>query len=226
MGIDSDVLVDELREHLGVDIDDPVWSVPTLELLLNRALWEVMNKFNFRENESSYSFLTVIGQAEYDVPSSFEAMQGIGIQDVRSLQWTKLGRIDIAQYQDWLTGNTQDYAKPEKYFRRDDTITLWKTPDQVYNVQVYNLITIADISADPIVNLTIPQEWHEIILFGGLWRGYLKAGDMERSNQIKSQQVALINSTVPVQAKEETDSRDVGLSIRPSEPSRRRSLWR
>jgi hypothetical protein len=78
------------------------------------------------------------------------------------------------------------------------------------------------------VNPDIPQEWHELILFGGVWRGYIKLGDYNRANAMKNHQVGLIESTVPVEAKEETDSRDVGLSIRPTNESRnfRRRLWR
>ncbi|KKL27584.1 hypothetical protein LCGC14_2383720 [marine sediment metagenome] len=57
MAIDLAVLRTELRVHLGYESDgtDDL-SDGDADLLLNRAFWELLNKFNFREEECSIEF--------------------------------------------------------------------------------------------------------------------------------------------------------------------------
>ena len=51
---------------------------------------------------------------------------------------------------------------------------------------------------------------------GGHWRGLARLRDFEGAREVKNQQISLINSTVPVESKEEVDSPLAGIEI-PSE---------
>ena len=57
------------------------------------------------------------------------------------------------------------------------------------------------------------QSWHEIVLYGGLWRAFIGMNDYQRANAAKQHQSALVASSVPVEAKEEYDSHRAHLEV-------------
>ena len=62
----------ELRVHLGYESDgtDDL-SDNAADLLLNRALWELLNKFNFREEECSIEFTIAEDEDFISLPSQY-----------------------------------------------------------------------------------------------------------------------------------------------------------
>lgn len=214
MSMNLDTLRTKMRKHTGedeFDVDDP-----DVDLLLNQSYWELMDKFPFREKERKSETAFVADQRLYVAPSPFEALQHIAVvQDVNagdSGQHTKLRRMDLKWYEDQYATGDGNTGLPTHYARRDNGFYAWPTPDLAYGMVVYYWTTLADLVADIDVP-DMPQVWNEIIMYGGAWRRLLELGDMVRSRELRNHQVGLINSTQPVEAKEEGDSRFVGIDL-------------
>lgn len=217
MPIDLAVLRTELRIHLGYESDgtDDL-SDDNADLLLNRAFWELLNKFNFREEECSIEFTVDDGEDFISLPTLFESIRKLSILNSTTNQWTPLDRIDINEFERIANDDTSNKGAPEKYFREGIGIRLLSSggggPDATYTLRIKYRVTLADLSSSN-TTMVIPEAWHELVLFGGHWRGLLRLRDFEGAREIKNQQIALINSTVPVEAKEEVDSPLAGVSI-------------
>ena len=210
MTISVDELRDELRIHLGVDIND--LPDADADLLTNRAYWEIIDKFKFREKEVTQTWQTVIGTRLYAAPSPFEALRQLSIEDLNDQSHTPLKRFTTYEYERDYVNRSDAQDKPIGYVRESNEIRLLPTPDNVYTITMKYWTVLADLS-DSNNNPPIPQVWHEVILYGAIWRAYLRLGDLSRGNQFKSQQIALINTITPTEGKEEEDSHTAGVNV-------------
>lgn len=220
MPIDLGVLRTELRVHLGYEpggTDD--LSNTDADLLLNRAFWELLNKFNFREEECSIEFTVDDGEDFISLPTLFESIRTLSILNADSNQWTPLDRMDIHEFEKVANDDTSAKGAPVKYFREGAGIRLISIagggPDATYTLRIKYRITLADLG-DSNTTMVIPEAWHELVLYGGFWRGLQRLRDYAAATEIRNTQIALINSTVEVESKEEADSPLAGVSI-PSE---------
>lgn len=201
----------ELRKHLGQDEDD--LPDDDADLLLNRTYWEILEKFHIRETESSTTITTVAGQREYELPPSFESLRISSFVDPDSGQHTKLDRISIKDYENIYQDDSDAEGPPTKYYRQNDSIVLWPTPDQVYTIVIYYLQTLDDLSdADP--NPALPKSWQELVLLGATWRGFLQVNDYTKAPLAQKTYAQLLSTAVPVESKEEWDSSTAGVSVR------------
>lgn len=210
MSINLGLLRTELREHLGVDSGE--LSDSSADLLLNRTYWELMAKFHFRETESSTTMTTTQGMREYPVPVDLDSLRISAIVDPLSGQHTQLERMTIKQYESDYSQDTEEQGFPTKYFRADGSIVLWPTPDDTYTIVLHYRTRLNDL-ADSGDIPNFPQDWHEIILKGAVWRGYTRFGDYQRSPKAKSDYYDAIATAVPTESKEEFDSSTAGVSV-------------
>ena len=210
MGIDLDTMRSDLRDATGTD-DSDMPDTKT-DLLLNRAYWALGSKFPYRQKEITATFPTVIGEERYNMPTLFESLRSLAIQDLDDLRWEPLDRIGAKFFDENSSSHTDDRAFPEKYLRDGECIKLLPIPDKVYTLRIRYLNTLADLVLDTDSPI-IPQEWHEIIYFGGLWRAYLSFGDFIRGNATRRHQETLIAAIVPVEAKEEGDTSRIGVGM-------------
>lgn len=201
-----------IRKATGVEEGDSDLTTDEIDLYLNRALWELDNKFPFKEKEKTVTFNMVIGTRNYDVPKPFEAVKSVAIMDRYSGAFKTLRYMETFEYENLYVEGALAYGKPVGYTREDCFVRVWPTPDFAYKISLKRWITLTDLSNTHDYP-DIPQVWHEIIQFGGLWRTYLDFGDLSRANQIKNHQIALINSTVPTQSKEEGRDKYAGLEV-------------
>lgn len=205
-------LRDEVRDHLGVD--DVEYPNTTVDLLLNRSWWEVMDVFKFRETESLADWNTVIGQQSYTYTqvgvTLLEAVKTISIEDINSKLHTPLDYMEPEVYEMEYVNRTDARAKPTRYTRIGTNVILWPTPDLVYPMRTLAKVTLADIAAG---GVSIPQSWHEIIMFGGVWRGFAKLGDWNRKQGAQSTQIGLMNSKTPTESKEKENVPMAGLQV-------------
>jgi hypothetical protein len=211
MALDINDMITGVRRVTGEDTDDI--SDADVTLILNESWWEIMDKFNFREKETTGFEDTVIGQAEYPAPTPFEAIRQISIQDINTLQHYKLERMLPADYESYLNDDPSQQDFPTRYVREGCLFRLWPTPDNVYPLTIKYLTVLPDLSQTLFPNPPIPQVWGEVIKMGGIWRRFRDIGDITRMTTYINVQTRLLNSTSPVETKEEYDSREARLEV-------------
>ena len=218
MTIELAALRTELREHLGYGDENAladgsrVLKDTDADLLLNRSFWELLNKFPFREKEKSSTLVTVAGTEFYTLPVSFEAIRGVSIQDSTTLDWTPIDRMTEDVFERNRSASTDARGLPTGYFRQGEGILLQPVPDLVYTLRFHYWITLADLATGNIDPL-IPAVWHEVILFGAVYRGLIRAKEYQGGNNVRAHQLTLLNSIVPTEAKEEFDSSRAGIEL-------------
>lgn len=212
-GFPVDDIIDEIYNITGADNDDRARSVVLLDC--NRSFWELMNKFNFKENESVGDFDTVAGDDTYattDVISTFEALRDVTVEDPDLLTWAPVEQASIQEIDAIFNSNTYARGKPTKYRREGSTIIFRPVPDQVYTIQCRCWLTLQDL-ADSATAPTIPQAWHEIIMYGGLYRTFFGIGDVNRGDYFKKHTWDMMGSTIPIESKEQIDTKTAGISL-------------
>lgn len=224
MGMTLQQIRDSLRRHTGTDVNDLDDDVA--DELISRTYEELSDKYPFREKDFRLDFdtsldpvLVVRYQNKYTFPANFVAVRVVSVTDENGKKH-KLERMTLARLEE--VTNTQDYADaiPTHYVRDNGCLILWPRPDQEYSITVRYEKSLSDlIDADDEPDL--PRSWHEIILLGSVWRAYLEFGDNNRAQIYKDQQVALIRSSVPVEAKEEFDATKSGVEVLGREYRRR-----
>lgn len=210
--LDIGQLRTDLRRNLGVISTDEGFDDDGCDLLLNQSLWHLLNVYPFREKERSTTYELTVGLRSYSLPTLFDAVQLVSIQDMFSDAHTKLERMTREVYESEYVNNADAYGKPEKYYREGACIVYWPTPDDTYTITLKYLITLSDLEdANP--DFPLPNNWYEILLLGAQWRGHLALKQWSELTNCKNLQASIINDVVPVEAKEEKDSRRAGFSV-------------
>ena len=213
MGLDLDAMCDEVWSVTGTDSGDPQMTRDKVILYLNRSYWELLDKYHFREKDVTETFNTTEGERLYEVPTPFEALQNIAIIDPDTTQSTPLKRMSTEKYNTEYNTDDDQWAIPTHYVREDCAIKLWPTPDSnEYTIVIKYWAVLSDLSEDSNPTPDIPRSWHEIIMYGGVWRAFIALRDFMSANAMKAHQKALIDTMVPVEAKEETHSPNAGLA--------------
>jgi hypothetical protein len=223
MGLSTDQLISELRVYTGVDSNE----LPDADALtiLNISWWEVMDKFKFREKESCVVMQavgeptgsTVAGNRDYILPGDLEASRIVAILNPNDQRHYELERMSEKEYENVYSEDPTLQAIPTNYVRYSNFVRLYPTPDQDYTITLYYWTRLQDLASNS--NLTIPQSWHEIILFGGVWRVYARIGDLQRKASFQFDQQRLIETSIPVEVKEQYDTSRAGVSVPTAEDS-------
>lgn len=208
MGLSSSTLITDLKANCGLQEDDTEYDNTLCLQLLNQSFWEILDKFKFREKETSYDGTMVISQRDYTIPANCEATRIlVGIDDVDTTlgQHTPLIQMSIEQYEAAYASDESLEAQPTHYVRYADYYRFYPTPDDEYSFVLYYWKSLDDLSVlnDP----EIPRSWHELVLFGGVWRTFARIGDLPRAGWWKQEQLGLIESSIPVESKEKIDTR-------------------
>jgi hypothetical protein len=208
----------DLLKHCGVLTTDPGFNNDGCDLLLNRSLWALMNMFPFRQTEDTKLFDTTIGEPRYTLPTLFEAVRQISIEDDISFEHSILDPMTILEYEAQFIDTIASRAKPTHYIRYGTTLRLFPTPDAVYSIVIKHVITLADLDDDN-TGFPIPKNWYEIVLYGGIYRGYFLIKNPAMAKDFEDQQAIWINAALPVESKEEIDRHKAGVSIKGYEPN-------
>lgn len=207
---------DKLRRICGVDITDDGFDNTGVDLLLNQSLWEIADMFKFREAETDYTNSSVIGTAAIAVQADLNGLQKVSIEDANSSQHTTLDEMSLQDYETDYVDSSTAQGKPTHFVRRGSNIILWPTPDAVYEIKSYYRKTVADMTSGGLVT---PQAWDEVILFGGVWRGFVELGDFNRKREAKETQMELLSTKETNETKEKVNRPFAGLQMmRPPYP--------
>lgn len=196
----------DLRDHLGVDESDLIDA--DADRLLNRSWWPMAAQLRFNEKDAEFSFTTVASQQDYAFPSNSDAVERVVIKDPDTGSWEPLAKID-----DWTMFEKQDEdedAVPSHYSRRGSEFILWPVPDSAYEVRVKYQQTLVDLQAS---GPGVPQEWHEVILWGAVSRGFFQLGDWARGKEAQNQQAVFLQSLSTQEERETIDRPMVGLRV-------------
>jgi hypothetical protein len=196
----------------GLALTSGDMSPADVDSLLNRTYWEILEKFHIRETESATTFTTNQGQREYVLPPDFESLRISAIVDPNTMQHSKLDLFSVKEYEQVYNESEEEQAFPTKYFRANESIILWPTPDDTYDIVIHYRQTLADLATgnpDP----ALPRSWQELLIFGAIFRGWLELNDYERANAMKAHYIGMLNSMVPQESKEESDTSLAGLQL-------------
>lgn len=200
MGLSLQQLRDGVRKPLGVDSDDLPDS--DVDLLLNQSWWQIADDLDFREKETSRTYSTVYGTADYPSSVDMEGIQLVSIEDRYSSSHSVLTPMTELLYESSFVDTTAAYGVPTHYVRRASGITLWPTPNNVYEIKELYYKTLADIAAN---GPPIPQSWHEIIKYGAIYRGFADFGDYNRSRAARTMQLELMAGKETPETQEKQD---------------------
>lgn len=195
-----------LRQGLGgLDTTD----LPDVDAdeLLNWALWELEDKFPFKEKECLRTAQTLDGMKSYDLPSDLDALKGVAIQDSEG-QWYPLERISEHREDEIFRDSADTEARPTKYYREDDKIVLHPTPDKAYTMQIRMWRTVASLLEGQVETPGLPRNWHELVIEGAIARGHFYSQDYDEARQATNFQLGKVRGAVLSIGKEEKfDSR-------------------
>lgn len=211
MGLSVAQLIAKLRKATGQDEDDLTDADATLQL--NIAYWELLDKFPFREKETRTTFVTQAGVRAYNAPSPFEALKHLAIKDLDSDsdQHTPIDQMGHDVYEQKYNESSDNQGQPTHYVREACQILLYPTPDDVYTLTMRYWTTLDDLSSSQ--SPQIPQSWHELIYFGALWREFMDIGDHQRMASTLRIWDKMVNTAVPVEAKEEINNPRAGIEV-------------
>jgi len=201
----------QLRRHLATDDTDLPDS--DADLLLNRTYWELQEKFHLRETEASTTITTVAGTREYTLPASFESLRLSSYVDPDTDQHTKLEQMSQKTYEDLYNADAENESAPTNYFRDNDSIFFWPTPDAIVTIVIWHRAKLDDLSVAN-TEPQLPRSWQEMLLIGAVYRGFMMMNDYTKANAAKSHYIQLIQSAVPVESKEQEDYSTAGVSVR------------
>lgn len=193
-----------ITRPLGVNVGGTQAPVEQLDLCLNRAFWEIQNKFPLREKEVVSTFNLIPGIRNYDVIFPTEAVKHLAIRredDSGVFQHYPLEQITRDQYEQLYAETEDQWDIPVKYVREGCLMRMWPTPDDDYLITIKRLVALNDLS-NVNTSSTIPQVWDEIIMFGGLWRFALELGQLDKVQYYKSLQAEMINTIIPTEVNE------------------------
>lgn len=208
------LLREDLRTHLGMDVSD--LDDTDADRLLNRAWWSVSSQLRFREREGAVTLTLTAGTRAYSIPTTnsvpLDVIQRVVIRptDGSTSDWDSLIKID-----DWNMFEIQDdsadmRAQPTKYSTREQQLIFDPVPDKQYLVNIKYLKTLQDIqSSGP----EAPQEWHEVILWGAISRGFFARGDWNRGTAAQNQQAVFMQILDTQEDKNEEDHIYSGLRV-------------
>src|SRR5215203_4015944 len=198
------------------DLDENELSAEDVDDYLNTSYAELFDKYQFRETEVTASFLTVAGERDYGLPTDFDAFRHLSVRRAYTNEHDIVKRITARRYEDIYDSDEFAWAPPQEYLREGCKIRIWPTPDAEYTMILKYHARLADLALDEDgveTGIDIPETWHELVLVGGIARALLDLGDPIRAQSFFQFQAKQINTSVPVESKEERDSPYAGLEV-------------
>lgn len=205
----------ETLAHLGIDATDlDLTGSANLDLLINRAWWDLLDRVDFKEKDKYTTFSTVAAQRDYSIQTIigsdiFDAIDVISITDPNSLDHEPLDSITNNWYEENYNEQTTQQAQPTSYFHWNGNLRLYPTPDVIYTINIYYKYILTDLSAG---NPAIPQGWHEGILYAAVARGHIRSRDYSSAGFMegKSNQAMSRKTTA---GKDDTNNKFAGVQV-------------
>lgn len=145
------------------DIPVAIWNE-----WINDSYTDFHASLELPESKRSFTFDAAEQQPFYLLPDSVDTIRDVSIVDTDdSSLGAKLEKTDASTYRKLPTR----CGTPEIWFREQNMIILWPTPDDTYPIVVDPILKPAKLVNDgdyPIVE----DKWHELIYKGAKWRAW------------------------------------------------------
>lgn len=135
---------------------------------LHRAEDVICAQTDFRELQRTQTITTISGYPAYSLPPDFKRLYTVSRAD-SSFNETPLRRREQTQF-DALPVQS---GQPTDYLIFSNTLKLWPTPDDIYQVQ-FDYYAKPDPTAD---SPTIPEEYRHLLVDWALARCYAREND-------------------------------------------------
>jgi hypothetical protein len=147
----------------------------TLTCTLDEA-WDVNPDANtvYKIYRREYDIQTFLGINPTQTLWAIERLETVRGTEIEKKDWESLIYTD---------GTGAISSVPEKFARRGETIVFdkWIEEDIAFRVWYYQYPTLLNSGA-PTVEPSLPEPWHEIIVIGGVWRGFDKLMEPDRAD--------------------------------------------
>lgn len=183
----------ELGNRSAVDLPDA-----TVDEWINDSYLDMTGGMEFAENKKSFSFTTVVGQPFYLLPTTVDGVRTVsGYDPSTDTVGTALEKSDAFKYR---KRPTQD-GDPLEWFREQQMLVLWPTPDRVLTLTVDAKILYAKLALDTDYP-AIEDKWHEALFQGAKARGWEALQNDTKAELSNNRQARLISR------KDDMDGRD------------------
>lgn len=198
----------ELRASIGNPIDGGSAAAANLKTCLNDALLEIYDKFRHLRGEVAQTITTVDGTATYALGSTVEAV--LFVWDATA---GMTGRRLRKMPEDMLPTTVPEVTgRPTHYYRTENSILLYPTPDDVYTLKALCRVrpTALSADADP---LPLPDTWKPAWLRLARHYYYDSFGnDPAKAREAYASYQAFVNDK-PTTAEEESVEPTIGVDI-------------
>lgn len=206
-----------VRKGLGNLTSDDI-SDDEVDELLNFSLWELSEKFPFKEKECLITHPTTEGIREYGLPNFLDAIRTVAIQDEEGL-WHKMRKM-TPQYLNNKglddTDNEDARDLPTQWMRRDSTLVVDPIPDSdeyIIRIEIWRVVpTLVDGTVETI---GLPRNWQLMVIEGAITIGLnIYKMDYNLSRQVDAFRDKKIAEAVLDVVKEDGSEREGGLQVR------------
>jgi hypothetical protein len=201
-----------VRKAVGILQGDSDLEDPDIDVYLNKAYWEIMDVFPFREKQRTGNFPTVIGTLLYEIPKPVENVTGFAIVRDSDFQHIPLQQVDQIEIERLYNQQDSMRGMPQKYQLENCYVRFWPTPDKIYTIIIRKNTILADIQDS---GIAIPQVWCDIIEAGAKARCLADLGDVAKSTFWFKYQANKIAALTPREEKEQgVDYQQAGVYVR------------
>lgn len=187
--------------------------------LLNMALWEIEDRFDFKAKEARDTITLVSGTRSYDLSTELtrlDALRSIAVV-LTTGKRQKLARTTRDNYDTMYDSSDNVEATPTHYFREGDTLYVWPTPGDNIAGQDLELSfkqSVASFSeGDDVTQSGLPRSWDEIVVTGAIMKGHFFNEDYNFYREARSIWSDLVRTAITTTSKEEEDSRYARLNV-------------
>lgn len=202
-----------LRKGLG-GLDSNELTDAEADELLNIALWDLDNRFPFKEKECLVTASTVAGQEDYALPSTLDAIRNVAIVDDETGQYRYLREMTVEWYENNAEDDDEDErARPKYWLRRDDGLILWPIPDIVYTLRLEMWRTVPSLLEGTVDTTGLPRNWDRIVVKNAVAEGHFFNQDYNLEQQARNSAIGNERGSVLTTSKEEEGIRFGGLDV-------------
>lgn len=198
-----------LRKGLGgldaVDLPDQ-----DADELLNLSLWELEDRFDFKEKECPIETPLIAGTAEYKLPSITDAVITVSLSRLSApherIKLIKMGWDEYSSRPNTVADVARRHL-PMHYIRRDRTIIVDPVPNSSdWMLEIMTWRSVASLTEDITATIGLPRNWHELVVEGAVVRGHFYNEDYNIAQQASNFQATKVNSAVSTNTKEDRDN--------------------